>query len=1571
MKKYKNLKRFLSMVLSISMVVGLVAVVEPREAEAAAGTNLVANSGFDTTDSWDGAGAQEKVQDVEIVETTVFEAGFEPSEGTSKIQTGWNAGANASLDSTDVYGNESTQSLVWDVATAGAILEFQPFQVEEGRTYTISYDWKIENGTATAYHCYFRAASNMDALIGQSEVLWSAPNGWNHVRYEYTATASDTLYFYIEANAGVVHVDNVSISNITEIPKMMTTENTVFEAGFEPSEDKNQVQPWLAGEKATLDAVNVYGDKSTQSLKWNTSDSTILEFMPFQVEAGKTYTISYDWKVEGGASGPFYCRFNQCLNQSEVLWDAPVGWNHVEYEATATASDAVILYIEASSGTVYVDNVRIYYETEQSVLKLTDGIGNCDGTESDNVLMMKELTEVSQNISVSNGKRYKYSFQVKNTATESDFSFGLYAGDIAIDETITGATTANGWHEVSGIFDATVDATKISFKRSGVGTVYIDDVQFTEVQKVDMKLSEPAFNGETFSVSNNWSKEALDAIYGVRTAGMVSQGSVWVNNTEKKANYFLEADGTFVLWNLGTNVGAGIIGAATQIEIREGTVVTFEGHEAAPIVIQNTVTLKKSASGVWYNPNVTEHTQLGGNPLPEGMTTLIEGGDCSGAITNADLVTNTTIADGMVHINVSGTDDYLQIHSIPVNAGHTYKISYYIWINGSNSLKYNMYAAGDGANGTWEDWLMGTEASLTADTNAWQKVEFDWTAAGSGTVAFGFKNYDANGSAQIYLDDIVVYDTTQNLVETSADMTFSQVVNDTQLEFYAPNDAITTLIDGEEWPSSTASVVINGTETEVNIYMAPYDATNDSRYFWIHGDIVTEAIAAGKMTLTGPMVSTFGDEKITFNIAEGTIIEKVGSAWGAYTDFHEYPEHNNVFYYNIDNGTTYVLTSSNNAMEVRKDNAILGVAAGSELSGVGVYDIVRVENNEKFIQQVILYKNGDVNISGTVDSKDLVAIKKSISKQYVEGDITLDGVWPGNFVIKTTANYEDTYGVNEDGVCASGTATVYVDGVPKLCTLRFEKDGVIATEDITSESVINASLIEINAGTILNVMVSAKTDAPIDFKITNGLKLVRSGSNWVVSSEAPTIAAFADEYIADLDSNGVVSEKDAEVFRYLVVQEDDAAAFVEEKGNSVLNGVMPIAGFDGPTGTLVNDTVFGYMKELGINMLVHDTNDISDLTLGAVPMDNLKLAEKYSIGVYVTDGHIRANNNYLSTEKMVQRVGLYSAYQSFLGVHLVDEPGTYSYKSTNDRQLTDYVDGINLFKKYANLNGYVNLLPYDTADKTISEDVYNNYLTDVVNAEVDVLSYDNYPVGKGKTLGIFTTKKTNYEGFYRNLKLAREKSIDSGKPFWTFAQVGDGFTDANTKNIDETYLPTAAEMQWEINASLAFGSKGIQYYSVVQPEQYAKNTDGTYDYTRSGLISANGEKNTRYFDAAKSINNYIAVIDEVLMNSESKALIVNDTNASNYVTGVTGYKEVESVDGTNALVGCFDYFGKTALLVVNCDVSTVQKITVKFNQTQAVKVIEHDCSTDMSDSQVESLALTIGAGQSALVVIED
>lgn len=1380
MEKWKNLKRFLSVLLSISMVVGLMAVVEPRKVEAS-GENITWEF-----KSFSGSGelrcthsdypsdvasyySVKAYVDGSVTATTTYLETQYPWDGTNDtVIQGLSASESVYIPAGTILQEYSTAT--WS-------------EVSGGKTLVLSNALYVVNDNGVWKE------ADPNALSFSFETVDGSEN-WH---LSSSAVPSYEQYYRFDT----VEIDGVEYENAVWLEFTSANSVVIYAGGFETGQGVPQSSFYIP--KGTV----LYG-KGTGTTPWGEN-------------TGNDLTVTEDLYVEY-INGTW----------QETAW----------YPQDHTTME--------NGG---------YNMPERAINLISNGDFNSGITNSDcignssvsNKMLSMDITGTDDyfqiyGISLTKGVTYKLTYYMW-VSDASNLQYNMYADGAASptggwkDSVLTSSISENteGWQKVEVEWTAPETGEAVfgfkNYNATGSAKIWIDDIALYDTaipEPVEIEVGIDWISGATIAFTSDLGNEALADIYG---SSCDATGSIVVEGQTYTVTYTL-SNGQLVIWALPDTYST-----ASKIQIQEGMELVFPSS-SRPLTIKNTLTLGKNAAGDWYVSDVTEHTQLGGNPLPEGKTNLVEGGELNSKITTSDLVNNAEVVEGMVRIDVTGTDDYMQIYGIPVTAQHTYKISYYIWINGANSLEYNMFAV----NGTaWKDRILEPDGSLTSDTGEWKKVDFEWTASQTAELVIGFKNYDPNGSAQIYLDDIVVYDTTPNLVESSADMTFSQVVNDIQLEFYVPNDAITTQTDTEDWPSSTASVVINGTEVEVNIYMAPYDAASDNRYFWIRGDAVTAAIATGKIALTGPMVATFDNEKITFNITEGINIEKVGGTWAAYTSVHIYPNNNNVSYYNIDNGTTYVLTSSNNAMEVRKDNAILEVTAGSELSEVGRYDIVRIENNEKFVQQVVLYKNGDANVSGKVDIRDLVAIKKQT----------------------------------------------------------------------------------------------------------------------------------ADQFVSDLNNDGVVNGEDAAAFRYLIIQKNNAAAFVEEKGNSVLNGVMPIAGFDGPTGTLVNDTVFGYMKELGINTLVHDANDISDVTLGTVPMDNLKLAEKYGIGVYVTDGHIRAGGNYLSTAEMVKRVGLYSAYQSFLGVHVVDEPGTPSYKSTSDKPLANYTDGIKLFKNYANINGYVNSFPYYADDASISETVYSNYLSDVVNAGVDVISYDNYPVGMGKKLLFITTKNTNYKGFYQNLKLARAKSIDSGKPFWTFAQVGDGFTEENTKNIDEKYLPTAAEMQWEINASLAFGSKGIQYYSVVQPEKYAKNTNGSYDYTRSGLISANGEKNARYFDAAKSINKYIATIDEVLMNSENEALIINDENASKYVTGSTGYKEVKSVDGTNALIGCFNYFGKTALLVVNCNVSESQKITVNFNNAQSVKVIEHDCSTDMSNSQVESLALTIGAGQSALVIVED
>ena len=78
------------------------------------------------------------------------------------------------------------------------------------------------------------------------------------------------------------------------------------------------------------------------------------------------------------------------------------------------------------------------------------------------------------------------------------------------------------------------------------------------------------------------------------------------------------------------------------------------------------------------------------------------------------------------------------------------------------------------------------------------------------------------------------------------------------------------------------------------------------------------------------------------------------------------------------------------------------------------------------------------------------------------------------------------------------------------------------------------------------------------------------------------------------------------------------------------------------------------------------------------------------------------------------------------------------------------------------------------------------------------------------------------------------------------------------------------------------------------------------------------------------------------------------------------FNQLKSVTG-DAMVGCFNYQGKTALYVVNYSMEHAQKITLTFDGSQNVKMIQN-----AEESYVKGKALTLdmAAGEGILLVLE-
>ena len=162
------------------------------------------------------------------------------------------------------------------------------------------------------------------------------------------------------------------------------------------------------------------------------------------------------------------------------------------------------------------------------------------------------------------------------------------------------------------------------------------------------------------------------------------------------------------------------------------------------------------------------------------------------------------------------------------------------------------------------------------------------------------------------------------------------------------------------------------------------------------------------------------------------------------------------------------------------------------------------------------------------------------------------------------------------------------------------------------------------------------------------------------------------------------------------------------------------------------------------------------------------------------------------------------------------------------------------------------------------------------------------------------------------------------------------------------------------------------------------STDGTKDYTRSGLINYEGKANNggthgnnyQYYNAAKKINAYIKAVDEVLMNATNKAVITTNSAVAGYLENeVSSYGSIASINNAEVLVGCFDYYGQEAFMVVNItpdagNSGSAQNVTLTFDGAQSGQYIDMDDTAWQTMTASSTLALTIPAGEAVVIVLD-
>ena len=431
--------------------------------------------------------------------------------------------------------------------------------------------------------------------------------------------------------------------------------------------------------------------------------------------------------------------------------------------------------------------------------------------------------------------------------------------------------------------------------------------------------------------------------------------------------------------------------------------------------------------------------------------------------------------------------------------------------------------------------------------------------------------------------------------------------------------------------------------------------------------------------------------------------------------------------------------------------------------------------------------------------------------------------------------------------------------------------------------------------------------------------------------------------------------------------------------------VMPIGGFFGPYVShevVINcenfpdyysDDIFQKIADSGVNAIVYYNTVTEDATLKL-----LEQGEKFGVGIFVKDEELNPLlDDYtamahtfvpedIDMNEFSRRMLEYAEYDSCLGLHVRDEAFTYHLDEL--KGIFDVYNSLGFHNKHviSNTIGYMGSNNVYTGWQYVitAEEYYEKFFeTGCTTFSTTMYPYDE------------TDEDKALEDMLDGLSINREMANKYDVPLWRMLQAGAQWNDAGAwiESAPEPY-PTEGQMLLDVNAALTYGAKGIQYFPLIQPTWFSKAEDYSRDYDRNGLIAANGEP-TRWYYYAQKANKQIAAVDHVLMNSANMGVIVHGSYAMQtmgdaathpeYIDGA--FRQLRSVSGGDALVGCFDYNGGTALYVTNFNTTEKKQVTLHFDNNYAYELIQRAQSANVYG---KAITLTLEAGEGALVVVK-
>jgi hypothetical protein len=196
----------------------------------------------------------------------------------------------------------------------------------------------------------------------------------------------------------------------------------------------------------------------------------------------------------------------------------------------------------------------------------------------------------------------------------------------------------------------------------------------------------------------------------------------------------------------------------------------------------------------------------------------------------------------------------------------------------------------------------------------------------------------------------------------------------------------------------------------------------------------------------------------------------------------------------------------------------------------------------------------------------------------------------------------------------------------------------------------------------------------------------------------------------------------------------------------------------------------------------------------------------------------------------------YASDSAIFGYYLHDEP---------NYELFPALARINaeLQRRDPNHPVFINLFPTYATSAQLGTPTYAEHLEKfLTSVKPAILAYDHYALMRGGRVR---------GDYFENLELIREHALRSGVPAWN--------TILSVPHLDYRD-PTAAEMRWQVYTSLAYGMKGIGWFTYWTIKEWEK--DGIAIVTSEG-------KPARLFPIVRQINGEMRVLGRTLLRLTS------------------------------------------------------------------------------------------------------